>query len=71
MRKRIVVEQRQLLRTRRLAELYAFLPGRMAKAALLHHLLVGIGGVVDDEVSLVDQRQNVLVEFALDMLACR
>ncbi len=62
--RRVMVEQRQLPGARRLAELDALLPGRVAIAALAHHLLLGIGAVVDDQVGLADQGKHVRIELA-------
>ena len=65
---RVVVEGDQALGAGGIAEPHSFLPGRMAPAAIAGIFLVGIGGVVDDEVGTGDEAQDVGIAAGLGML---
>ena len=63
-----MVEHGQPLCARRLAQLHALLPGRMAEAAPVVHFLSMIGAVVDDQVGLLDERKHIRIQLAVHML---
>ena len=65
---RIVVEGHQLLGAGRLAQADTLLPGLVPPAVEALELLVGVGGVVDYDVSTGDQIQNGPVRIAWHML---